>query len=45
MIILFGIVAIGVFVIIFSFNETSRRRKHQAFQEAKKKKFRDGNAK
>lgn len=41
MIILFVAIAIIVFVIIFGINEVPRRRRHQAMQEAKKKRFRD----
>lgn len=41
MIILFVVFAIVAFVIIFGVNEVPRRRRHQAMQEAKKKRFRD----
>lgn len=41
MIILFIVIALIAFVIIFSANEVPRRRRHEAMQEAKKKRFRD----
>lgn len=45
MIIIFAVIAIAVFAVIFGCNEAPRRRKHQAMQEAKKKRFRDSDKK